>query len=93
MFIDEVSLTYIGPIPTNNTNSSQALSPKVSSTGQNFNIFPLKYTTAVIFSSVLNHAPGVRYAYFFTEDLWLYNYDKVAYEGTLLMVFNTTTEI
>lgn len=37
----------------------------------------LKILASVVLSTPLNKASGLRSAYLFAEDLWLYNYDKV----------------
>ena len=46
-----------------------------------------------LFSMPLNQAPGLRIVYLFADNLWLYNYDKIKHEGTLDLVFNTTSII
>ena len=37
----------------------------------------LKILASVVLSTPLNQATGLRSAYLFAEDLWLYSYDKV----------------
>lgn len=40
-------------------------------------------TVSMAFSLPINHAAMIKYAYLFAEDVWLYNYDRVHYEGLL----------
>lgn len=50
-------------------------------------------TISALLSLPLNHAVLLKYAYLFVEDVWLYNYDSVRYEGTMAVVFNTSSLI
>ena len=53
----------------------------------------IKYAVSVVFSLPINHIAGLRYFYLFAEDLWLYNYDMVEYEGAMRLVFNSSASI
>lgn len=46
-----------------------------------------------LMSTFISHLAGLRQVYLLAEDLWLYHYDKIEYQGTLDMVFNTTTSL
>ena len=52
-----------------------------------------KIVIAAVFSTPANHLKGLQYIYLFSEDLWLYTYDKIEHEGLLKEVFNTTATI
>lgn len=53
----------------------------------------IKYAASVVFSLPVNHIVGLRYLYLFAEDLWLYVYDKVEYEGAMSLAFNISASI
>ena len=53
----------------------------------------LQILASVVFSIPLNQTAGLRNVYLFAEDLWLYNYDKVQYEGVMSIAFNVTALI
>ena len=78
MFLDEVSLTCT--LVSRNLSISSGL-------------LNLKYVMSVIFSTPFNQVSGFRFVYFFAEDLWLNNYDKIEHKGVLDIVFNTTAAI
>ena len=48
---------------------------------------------AIVLSLPANHFPGLQYFYLSAEDIWLYRYDKVEYQGIIYVVFNTTATI
>lgn len=52
-----------------------------------------KIVIAAVFSTPANHLKGLQSIYLFSEDLWLYTYDKIEHEGLLKEVFNTTATI
>lgn len=79
MIIDEISLTCDGV--------TKCLPDK--STPE----YGLKFTAATIFSVPLSQMGGIKNAYLFAEDLWLYHYDVVEHEGLLGLVFNVTSAI
>ena len=48
---------------------------------------------SLVFSTPFNEAPGLRFAYLFAQDLWLYCYDKEDHGGAIILVFNTTATV
>ena len=47
----------------------------------------------LVFQLPASSIAGLKYGYLFAEDLWLYHYGKVKYEGVINTVFNVTAMI
>lgn len=52
-----------------------------------------KNVISVVFSTSASQIKGLRPIYLFSEDLWLYAYDKIEHEGLLKEVFNITATV
>ena len=103
MLIDDISLTcdpvaLPPPDPSPNiTNSSVEIitneSVETTQVAPSSYLSDIMRAIAISLSIPINQFRGLRYLYLLMEDLWLYNYDKVDYGGTIFIVFNTTATI